>query len=96
MPKEEKLKAFIVTFYVVNEENPRSLAIIAYDKKEACDMFVRWLKARSKYEQVTSFVCQVTRRTRKNAFMFSKERYDAQYDIINKLEAKNGKEDKAL
>ena len=58
MPKETKLKAFIATYYVVNENDPRSCAIIAYDKKEAGDIFIKWLKAKNMYDRVTSVVCQ--------------------------------------
>lgn len=93
MPKQEKLKAFIVTYYVDNEDNPRSCAIIAYNKEEAGDIFIRWLKAKKWYERVTSVVCQRTKRTRKNAHMINKDFYDKQNAFVEELEAKHGKAD---
>ena len=91
MAKEETLKAFIATYYVDNEDNPRSCAIIAHDKKEAGDIFIRWLKARNKYDRVKSVVCQRTKRTRKNAHMINKDYYDKQIAFVEELEAKHGK-----
>lgn len=91
MPKETKLKAFIATYYVVNENDPRSCAIIAYDKKEAGDIFIKWLKAKNMYDRVTSVVCQRTKRTRKNAHMINKDFYDKQNAFVEELEAKSGK-----
>ena len=93
MPKETKLKAFIVTYYVDNEDDPRSCAIIAYNKEEAGNIFIRWLKAVNKYDRVTSVVCQRTRRTRKNAHMINKDFYDKQNAFVEELEAKHGKAD---
>ena len=94
MPKQEtKLKAFIVTYYVDNEDDPRSCAIIAYNKEEAGDIFIRWLKAVKKYDRVTGVVCQRTRRTRKNAHMINKDFYDKQNAFVEQLEAKHGKAD---
>lgn len=83
---EQKLKAFIITYYLDNEANPRSCAIIAYDKKEAGDLFIRWLKAVKKYDRVTGVVCQRTRRTRKNAHMINKDFYDKQNAFVEDLE----------
>ena len=85
MVKQEKLKAFIVTCYVVNDDNPRSCAIVAHNKKEAGDIFVMWLKGINLYERVTSVVCQTARRTRKNAYMISNDFYDKQNAYVNKL-----------
>ena len=85
MVKQEKLKAFIVTWYFVIDDKPRSCAIIAHNKKEAGDIFVMWLKGKNLYERVTSVVCQTARRTRKNAHMISKDFYDKQNAYVNKL-----------
>ena len=85
MVKQEKLKAFIVTWYVVNDDNPRSCAIVAHNKKEAGDIFVMWLKGINLYERVTSVVCQTARRTRKNVHMISNDFYDKQNAYVNKL-----------
>lgn len=91
MPKQETLKAFIVTYIVDNEDNPKSCAIIAYNKREAGDLFIRWLKAVKKYERVTGVVCQRTKKTRENAHMINKDFYDKQNACIEELEANNGK-----
>ena len=85
MVKQEKLKAFIVTWYVVNDDNPRSCVIIAHNKKEAGDIFIMWLKGKNMYERVTSVVCQTARRTRKNAHMINNDFYDKQNAYVNKL-----------
>lgn len=85
MVKQEKLKAFIVTWYVVNDDNPRSCAIIAHNKKEAGDIFVMWLKGKNLYDRVISVVCQTSRRTRKNAHMINNDFYEKQNAYVNKL-----------
>lgn len=85
MVKQEKLKAFIVTWYVVNDDKPRSCAIIAHNKKEAGDIFVMWLKGINLYERATSVVCQTARRTRQNAHMINNDFYEKQNAYVNKL-----------
>ena len=85
MVKQEKLKAYIVTWYVVNDDKPRSCAIIAHNKKEAGDIFVMWLKGINLYERATSVVCQTARRTRQNAHMINNDFYDKQNAYVNKL-----------
>ena len=85
MVKQEKLKAFIVTFYVDNEDNPRSCAVIAHNKQEAGDIFIMWLKGKNRYERVSSVVCQTARRTRKNAYMINNDFYEKQNAYVNKL-----------
>lgn len=85
MVKQEKLKAFIVTWYVANDDNPRSCAIIAHNKKEAGDIFVMWLKGKDLYEHVISVVCQTSRRTRKNAHIINNDFYEKQNAYVNKL-----------
>ena len=85
MVKQEKLKAFIVTWYFVNDDNPKSCVVIAHNKKEAGDIFVMWLKGKNIYERVTSVVCQTARRTRKNAYMINNDYYDKQNAYVNKL-----------
>ena len=85
MVKQEKLKAFIVTWYVTIDDKPRSCAIIAHNKKEAGDIFVMWLKGKNLYERVTSVVCQTARRSRKNAHMINNDFYDKQNAYVNKL-----------
>ena len=85
MVNQEKLKAFIVTWYVTNDDKPRSCAIIAHNKKEAGDIFIMWLKGKNLYERVTSVVCQTARRSRKNAHFINKDFYDKQNAYVNKL-----------
>ncbi len=90
MPKKT-LKAFIVTYYLNNEDNPRSCAIVAYDKKEAGDIFIKWLNAKHMYEVVTSLVVQPTRKTRRNKHMFTIEFYNRQNAFVNELLKKANK-----
>ena len=85
MVKQEKLKAFIVTWYVVIDDKPRSCAIIAHNKKEAGNIFVMWLKGLNLYDRATSVVCQTARRTRQNAHMINNDFYEKQNAYVNKL-----------
>lgn len=91
MPKEETLKAFIVTYYVDNEDNPRSCVIISHDKKEAGDIFVKWLHATARYDHVTGLVVQRTRKTKRNAHMITKAFYERQNNFVEQLAQKHGK-----
>lgn len=90
---ETKLKAFIVTYFKDNEDKPKSCVIIAHDKEEAGNIFVRWAKATNNYEHINGVVCQRTKRTRKNAHMIRKDFYDKQNAYVEELEAKHGKAD---
>ena len=85
MVKQEKLKAFIVTYYVDNEDNPKSCVVIAFNKKEAGERFIKWLKGKNLYNHVISVVCQTSRRTRKNAHMINNDFYEKQNAYVNKL-----------
>ena len=85
MVKQEKLKAFIVTYYLDNEVNPKSCVVIAFNKKEAGERFIKWLNGKNMYEHVTSVVCQTARRTRKNAYMINNDFYEKQNEYVNKL-----------
>lgn len=85
MVKQEKLKAFIVTWYVDNDDKLRSCCIIAHNKKEAGDIFVMWLKGKNMYERASSVVCQTARRTRKNAHLINNDFYEKQNAYVNKL-----------
>ena len=83
--KAEKLKAFIVTFYMDNEDNPKSVVVVAFNKEEAGKIFIKWLHAKGMYERVYSLVVQQTRKTRKNAHMITKEFYEKQNNFVNEL-----------
>lgn len=85
--QERTLKAYIVSYALVaDHDDVKSVVILAYDKKEAGIIFTRWLKARRLYDSVSGVVVQTTRKTKKNAYMFTEERYKKQYDVIVKLE----------
>lgn len=89
MPKEEKLKAYLVTYTIGTQEDAmRNCVIIAYSKQEAGDIFVRWLKAKHIYEIVEGVIVQPTRKTKRNAHMFTNDFYKRQNDFVTYLENK--------
>lgn len=92
MPKE-KLSAFIITYNYEeahseeahSEENQtmmRSIVIIAHDKKEAGNTFIKWLHDKHMYERVNGVVVQPTRKTKKNARMLTNEYYERQQRLV--------------
>ena len=88
MAKEKKLNAFMVSYGYHeahsenNEVQVRNVVIVAYDKKEAGDMFIEWLFHKDLYERVDGVVVQKMRKTKKNARFFTKEFYDKQVMFI--------------
>ena len=85
---EAKLKAYIVTYTFeskADEDDMHSVVIIAYSKDEAGDIFIKWLNAKHMYEVVRGVVVQQTRKTRRNAHMFTREFYNKQNAYIEQL-----------
>ena len=85
---ERKLKAFIISVYIDDETNIKSCVVIAYDKKEAGNIFVKWAKAKHVYERINGIVCQEVKKTSKNSHMISVEFYNKQNIYVDELTRK--------
>ena len=85
--QERTLKAYLISYALIGEvDDVKGVVILAYDKKEAGIIFTRWVKAKRIYERVFGVVVQTTRKTKKNAYMFTEDRYKKQYEAITRLE----------
>lgn len=97
MAKENNLKAFIVSFAITGSDaehnDIKSVAITAYDKKEAGDIFIKWTQAKNIYERVNGVVVQQARKTKKNARLFTIDFYKKQNAFVDDLKVKSGKAD---
>ena len=83
--KEKQLKAFLVTFSLENEEDLKSVVVIAYDKKDACTIFTRWASGKNLYDKMNAVCAQLMRKSKRNAHIISEEYYKRQNDFVNKL-----------
>lgn len=81
------LKAYLIT--AKRNEITRSFVIIAYNNKEAGDLFISWLKGKGWYENTTVICVQNMRKSKRNKRFFSPVYYKAQCEIIEQL--KGGK-----
>lgn len=97
MAKENNLKAFIVSFAITGNDaehnDIKSVAITAYDKKEAGNIFIKWTQAKNIYERVNGVVVQQARKTKKNAHLFTIDFYKKQNAFVDDLKVKSGKAD---
>ena len=92
---ESKLKAYLVAFNVMKmvtntetgkiEQKPKvhTTCVVAYSKKEACEIFVKWLKLNNRYDEVTGIAVSRAKRTRRNAYLLTKEFYDKEMALFN-------------
>lgn len=87
---EETLKAYIVSYAIAGKEadknDIKSVVIVAYNKKEAGDIFIRWARAKHIYERINAVVAQRTKKTSRNKHMFTKDFYGRQNAYIYDLE----------
>ena len=91
---ESKLKAYLVAFNVMEEVTDvdtgkielkpkvRTTCVVAYSKKEAGDIFVKWLKLNNMYDEVTGVAVSRAKRTRQNAHLLTKAFYDKQMALF--------------
>lgn len=87
--QEKDLKAFLATYIVDAKENDiKSVAIVAFTKEEAGNLFIRWTKAKGLYERITAIVVQRTKKTKANKHMFAIDFYEKQNAFISDLERK--------
>ena len=92
---EKKLKAYLVAFNVMEavtnvetgktetKAQVRTTCVIAYTKAEAGDIFVKWLKLRNLYNDVTGVVVTRAKRTRQNAHLLREDFYKKQLALFN-------------
>lgn len=80
---ENKLKAYLFTFYKQDDDKIKSVIIIGYDKDEAINTFVVWTNAKNII--VISVIVKSIRRSKKNAGFFTKEYYKKQCDFMKML-----------
>ena len=72
----------------MKENDIKSIAIVAFSKKEAGNLFIRWTKAKGLYERITAIVVQRTKKTKANKHMFAIDFYEKQEAFICDLERK--------
>lgn len=84
----KKLKAYIIAYVESNNDKPKGLAIVAYSKKEAGDIFVRFLKATKRYDSVQGVVITIATKTKQNANLITPAYYKTQIAYVEKLEAR--------
>ena len=95
MGKEKKLKAFMVSYCYHeahsegNESVIRNITIVAYDKKEAGDIFIEWLLHKGLYERVDGVVVQKLHKTKANKSFFTQEYYEKQNMFVYNHEEYN-------
>ena len=85
-----------MTEYVIDakENDIKSVVIVAFTKKEAGNLFIRWAKAKGLYERITAIVVQRTKKTKANKHMFAIDFYEKQNAFICDLERKAEKLEK--
>lgn len=88
---ENELKAFIVSYtlnVVVNittqerKQVVKSVVILAFDKKEAGDIFVRWAHTLHLYEHIDGVVCQETKKNKYNKDFITLHNYNEQLKLV--------------
>lgn len=75
------LKAYLIT--MKHNEVTSSTVVIAYSKKEAGDLYVKWLKVIGKYNNTKIICIQAVRKTKRNKDFFKPSYYKNQCAIIN-------------
>lgn len=84
--KEKDLKAFLVSYVLDAKENDlKSVEVTAFTKKEAGDTFIAWAKGKNLYEHITAIVVQRAKKTKYNAYCFTKQFYERQNAFVNSL-----------
>lgn len=84
MKKQDLLKGFIVSYTLHNDEF-RSVFVVAYSKKEAGNIFVKWAQSKNVYEQINGIVVQDVRKNKRNQYMLTKEYYERQNSVVDNL-----------
>ena len=81
-----QLHSYIVSYYMYSNDSPHGLVVVAYSKKEAGDLFIRFMKAKKLYDSVIGVVVTTATKTKENAHFYTLEYYNKQYELIDNLE----------
>lgn len=87
---EKDLKAFVASFYTNNDDNPKSVVVIAFTLKEAQDTFTKWAKARQLYDRIISIVMQRLHKNKHNSHMLTLDFYEKQNEFIKRISEEAG------
>ena len=84
---EQDLKCYIVTYTLLTagSEDTKSNFVIAFDKKEAGDLFIKWAQGKKLYSSIGGIVVQETKKTPQNQHMFTLDYYNKQVNEVNHL-----------
>lgn len=83
--KQTTLKAFLVTFTIVDHEDLKSIAIVAYNKQEAGDIFAMWAHGMKLYSKINGICVQRMHKNKRNAQIFTKDFYDRQNAFVESI-----------
>lgn len=81
-----KVKAYLISFDMLGQEDTKSIAITAPNEKEAKAIFERWATIKSMLGDVVGVVVQPLRKNAKNAHMITEDYYKKQLLFLDQLE----------
>lgn len=66
-PKPKSLKAYLITYTIGEGKSQltKSVAVFAYDKVEAGDVFIKWAQAKGVYGQIGGVVAQPLKKNKR-------------------------------
>lgn len=82
---EKNLKAFLVSFSIAGQEDLKNVAIVAYTKQEAGDIFAMWAHGKRLYAKVCGICVQRMKKNKRNAHMFTQDFYERQNAYVNDI-----------
>ena len=87
-PMNTQLHAYLITYqnkshYVLIK--PVTKMVLAHSKKEAGDIFIKWLKGIDLYKDTIIVCVQVARKTKRNKPFITQDRYEEQNRKVNEL-----------
>ena len=87
MAKKEQLKCFIISYNLTNEAKNamHSVFVVAYTKKEAGDIFIKWAMGKKLYSLIGGIVAQKAKVTNANKHMITNDYYTKQNEKVNFL-----------
>ena len=87
MAKKEQLKCFIISYNLTNEAKNamHSVFVVAYTKKEAGDLFIKWTIGKKIYSLIGGIVTQKAKVTNANKHMITNDYYAKQNEEVNFL-----------
>ena len=87
MAKKEQLKCFIISYNLTNEAKNamHSVFVVAYTKKEAGDLFIKWTIGKKIYSLIGGIVTQKAKVTNANKHMITNDYYTKQNEEVNFL-----------